>query len=155
MTTPKKRIAKIMGEFGVKFDESKYKDLKSESDVVKQMTPQDLMNNAIAKKIGWEQGESGWKLVNGYTVSPTFTDISLGWFQIHGYMIPWVNKQENAVELWTDIYAELPVSEQSWDAADDDSITALLDFVYATPEQISVAFLRATGAWTKKMEAGL
>ncbi len=40
MTTPKKRIAKIMDEFGVKFDESKFKDVKAESSLAMRYRPQ-------------------------------------------------------------------------------------------------------------------
>lgn len=99
------------------------------------MTREQLINEAVAKALGWKKPFDGL-----YGLS--------AWHSIHEFIFPEIKKRGLLEKFCSALYRSTnPETEE------DLFLEGAGMMLSATPEQISEAFLRATGAWTKEMGA--
>jgi hypothetical protein len=113
------------------------------------MTREKLINEAVAKAIGWVLGPSlFWKSPDG---REWLLDFCEDYNAIYLYVFPEIEKRWLWEEFWGFLVQPSYTTKLSYCSYDE--VMATRDLALATPLQICEAFLRATGNWTQEMEA--
>lgn len=112
------------------------------------MTREQLINEAVAKAL-WESLEGGpvFKISEHILIRPDFAG-EFGITDIHRYLFPHIEK----LGLW-EAFGEALSWVVGTPTHPNSTNKGIKIIALATPLQICEAFLRATGAWTKEMEA--
>lgn len=110
------------------------------------MTREELINEAVAKALGWKpdiEDSCWWILPDGNLRDLSFS--GLYWMDIHTYLFPEIEKRGLWPEFARFLFAGKTIAH---------TIAGYTRLVFlATNEQICEAFLRCTGNWTEEMEA--